>query len=122
MLDRLSSGHRRDMFLFRTSAVPLLSLVLVGLPSVSSGAAEKPQHRMTADELRTVAPTKVKPVDINSGSIDQLRALPGINDFYAQNIIDGRPYQKKDDLVSRKIIPKATFEKIKDRIITVTAD
>ena len=56
-------------------------------------------------------------VDINSATKEQLDALPGIGAKYSQKIIDGRPYDKKDQLLSKKVIPQATYNKIKDLII-----
>lgn len=63
------------------------------------------------------APTSHDLVDLNSASKTQLIGLPGIGEAHAQQIIDGRPYREKTDLVSRKIISRALYDLIKDQVI-----
>jgi len=63
------------------------------------------------------ADTKKEPLDINSASADELKTLPGIGDAYSKKIIDNRPYAKKDQLVSKKVVPQKTYDGIKDLII-----
>jgi DNA uptake protein ComE-like DNA-binding protein len=63
------------------------------------------------------ASKKAEKLDINTATEDQLKELPGIGDAYAKKIVSSRPYKAKDELWEKKVIPKATYQKIKDRII-----
>jgi DNA uptake protein ComE-like DNA-binding protein len=56
-------------------------------------------------------------IDLNAATEETLKTLPGIGDMYAKAIVDGRPYKTKNDLVRRKIIPRATYNKISNRIV-----
>jgi len=90
-------------------------LVLLFAVSLITGMAVA-QSAKTAT-APTAASAKAELLDINSATKDQLQALPGIGAAYSQKIIDGRPYAKKTDLLQRKIVPQATYDKIKDKII-----
>jgi competence protein ComEA len=56
-------------------------------------------------------------VDINSASSEELDKLPGVGPARAKAIIANRPYNGKDDLAQRKIIPPNIYNQIKDKII-----
>jgi DNA uptake protein ComE-like DNA-binding protein len=102
----------------RTLAVLfMLSLFATGAYA-QGGAGSKDATKKTASADSTAKkPKKADLVDINAASKEELTALAGIGDAYSQKIIDGRPYNTKHDLVTRKIIPQATYDQVKDKII-----
>ncbi len=57
-----------------------------------------------------------KKVDLNAATVDELTELPGIGKREARRIVAGRPYRDKHDLVSKKILSTATYEKLKDDV------
>lgn len=57
-----------------------------------------------------------QPLDLNTASVKDLARLPGLSSRDAQRIVDGRPYQNKHDLVTRKIISAEKYSKLDGRI------
>lgn len=55
-------------------------------------------------------------VNINQASESELEALPGVGSATAAKIISGRPYQSTDELLSKKVVGKSVFDKIKDSV------
>jgi DNA uptake protein ComE-like DNA-binding protein len=105
------------------AAMLTLSLAVTGIAADKKAPAAKPAEAATSApaDKKTEPVAKQDLLDINTASEADLKALAGIGDAYAKKIVAGRPYAKKDQLLSKKIVPKATYDKIKDKIVASQA-
>ena len=104
------------MKLVKILVAAAFAFTLIGSSPAWVGAAETKDKAATTPETKK-APSKKEPLDINTASNDDLKALPGIGEAYAKKIAENRPYKRKDELVKKKVVPQATYDKIKDQII-----
>jgi competence protein ComEA len=96
------------MRLIRTFVLAIATAAFAFAQGAGTAPAKKPAAaQATADHL----------IDINTASADELQKVVGIGPAYADKIIKGRPYRAKNELLTKKIVPSATYDKIKDHII-----
>ena len=85
----------------------LLALVL-WLPGAS--AQQRPSAAAPAQPATPL-------IDLNTASRDDLMTLDGIGEVRADAIIRARPFKAKTELVERRLIPEALYEKIADKVM-----
>jgi competence protein ComEA len=93
-------------------AAPPVPSTVKGLPP--SAPPRIPSPAQAGKAARQAVPSG--PVNLNTASLAELEALPGIGPKKAQAIIDGRPYQKPEDVMKVKGIKQGIYGKIADRI------
>ena len=79
--------------------------------------APKADSKMAPADSKMAPAAKDAKIDINTATKDELMAFKGIGDKYSDKIIAGRPYARKDQLLSKDILPEATYKKIEAQII-----
>ena len=82
--------------------------------STTTTTTKKTRKSSTASDTSSKTSGKL---DLNTATKDQLTSLPGITDADAQKIVDGRPYRAKNQLLSKGIISKDEYAKIKGQIV-----
>jgi competence protein ComEA len=123
---------RLSSFCARFRVLSLLAIALVGLSIVACSNHDSPDEirQRTADATATVRRdakavaegvkegiSRDKTININKASREDLLTLPGVTDHEADRIIAERPYDNTHDLVTRRVLPEAEYEKIRDRVI-----
>jgi len=72
-------------------------------------------HLASAQTRPAPAPASNQ-LELNSASRDALMTLDGIGEVRADAIIRARPFRAKTELVERRIVPEALYEKIADKV------
>lgn len=88
----------------RAAVITALALMLWGAPA-SAQSRPAPAPAPAGNQL-----------ELNSASRDALMTLDGIGEVRADAIIRARPFRAKTELVERRLIPEALYEKISDKV------
>ena len=108
------------------ACVPFLALFLAGCSPNNTDSLQRRTADATAAAKRDAGAiargvaeglARKGPLDINAASATQLQTLPGVTPELAGKIVEHRPYTSTRDLVRRRILSSAEFDRVKGRIV-----
>jgi DNA uptake protein ComE-like DNA-binding protein len=121
------TGDQMNFLRHRHVPSILLLVALAGCTQQNPQDLKEKTARATEDvkrDARAVASgiregwSRDKPLDLNAATKEQLLSLPGVTSGEADRVIAARPYDKASELVTRRIVRKAEYDKIAD-LVTV---
>ncbi len=97
----------------------LFAGLVLSLSMLSTAYADKAAPMETP--AKDVAP-KAAELDLNTSTEAELAGLQGVGAATAKQIVAARPFTKAEDLVSKKLLTQAAFDKIKANVVVKVAD
>ena len=81
-------------------------------PKGSTGQAGAPGESFPSSS----SSSRLGPVNVNTASSNDLVLFLGLTQELADRVVANRPYKVKGELVAKNVLPKATFDELKDRM------
>lgn len=101
--------------------ISLAVALLIGASGAVHAQKQEAAKPAAAPATKSAPPADAKPMDINSASEKELASLSKIGEARAKAIVKARPYNGKDDLINKKVIPQDAYDAIKDSVIAKQA-
>ena len=101
----------------KRSLTRMASILSTAIMAATFSFGQVPQPKPAKEKAPATTSAKHELVDLNTATKEELVAVPGIGDAYADKIIAGRPYKSKSELKSKKIVPADTYSKIASHVV-----
>src|SRR6478735_3240048 len=101
----------------KRSLTRMASILSTAVMAATLGFGQAPPPKPAKEKAPATTSAKHELVDLNTATKEELMAVPGIGDAYADKIIAGRPYKSKSELKSKKIVPDATYKKLAPHVV-----